>query len=78
MKNVKNGVLWLAVALIGAGAFAMLALNRGEHVNAVWFVFAAVCTYVIAFRFYARLIEYKVVRPRDVCVIGPDPLDQES
>lgn len=56
MKNVKNGVLWLAVALIGAGAFAMLALNRGEHVNAVWLVVAAVAFYSIAYRFYSLFI----------------------
>ncbi|ADD77208.1 carbon starvation protein [Pantoea sp. PA1] len=56
MKNVKNGVLWLAVALIGAGAFAMLALNRGEHVNAVWLVIAAVACYSIAYRFYSLFI----------------------
>ena len=43
----------------------MVAIVRGESVNAVWFVFAAVCTYLIAFRFYARLIEYKVIRPDD-------------
>ena len=42
MKNVKTSVIWLVVALIGAGAFAMLALSRGEHVNAVWLVIAAV------------------------------------
>jgi carbon starvation protein len=34
-------------------------------VNAVWFVTAAICTYIIGFRFYARLIEMKIVRPRD-------------
>ncbi|AMB75959.1 carbon starvation CstA family protein [Pantoea ananatis] len=56
MKNVKNGVLWLAVALTGAGAFAMLALNRGEHVNAVWLVIAAVACYSIAYRFYSLFI----------------------
>ncbi|MEZ7209294.1 carbon starvation protein A [Pantoea ananatis] len=56
MKNVKNGVLWLTVALIGAGAFAMLALNRGEHVNAVWLVIAAVACYSIAYRFYSLFI----------------------
>ncbi|MGY3310288.1 carbon starvation protein [Pantoea ananatis] len=56
MKNVKNGLLWLAVALIGAGAFAMLALNRGEHVNAVWLVIAAVACYSIAYRFYSLFI----------------------
>ncbi len=43
----------------------MIAFFRGETVNAVWFVIAAICTYVIGFRFYARLIEMKIVRPRD-------------
>lgn len=54
-----------AVALLGAVAWAVIAFVRGESVNAVWFVIAAVCTYVIGFRFYARLIEMKIVRPRD-------------
>ncbi|MFC4615725.1 carbon starvation CstA family protein [Cellulomonas algicola] len=53
------------VAVVGAVAWSILALVRGEQVNAVWFVFAAVCTYVIAYRFYARLVESKIVRPRD-------------
>jgi len=56
MKNVKTSVIWLAVALVGAGAFAMLALNRGEHVNAVWLVVAAVACYSIAYRFYSLFI----------------------
>lgn len=56
MKNVKTSVIWLVVALIGAGAFAMLALSRGEHVNAVWLVIAAVACYSIAYRFYSLFI----------------------
>jgi len=56
MKNVKTSAIWLAVALVGAGAFAMLALNRGEHVNAVWLVVAAVACYSIAYRFYSLFI----------------------
>ncbi|MDT0177903.1 carbon starvation CstA family protein [Enterobacter sp. BRE11] len=56
MKNVKTSAVWLAVALVGAGAFAMLALNRGEHVNAVWLVVAAVACYSIAYRFYSLFI----------------------
>src|SRR5262249_13775796 len=48
-----------------AVAWAIIAFFRGETVNAVWFVIAAICTYVVAFRFYARLIEMKVVCPRD-------------
>lgn len=53
MKNVKTGVTWSAVALIGAGAFAMLALSRGEHVNALWLVVASIACYSIAYRFYS-------------------------
>ncbi|WP_262287680.1 carbon starvation CstA family protein [Pantoea sp. Marseille-Q5743] len=56
MKNVKTGAIWLVVALIGAGAFAMLALSRGEHVNAVWLVIASVACYSIAYRFYSLFI----------------------
>ncbi|WP_057332464.1 carbon starvation CstA family protein, partial [Mycobacterium tuberculosis] len=49
----------------GALAWTVVAFFRNEPVNAVWIVVAAGCTYIIGFRFYARLIEMKVVRPRD-------------
>lgn len=55
----------MAVAVIGALAWTVVAFFRNEPVNAVWIVVAAGCTYIIGFRFYARLIEMKVVRPRD-------------
>ena len=60
MKNVKTGAIWLVVALIGAGAFAMLALSRGEHVNAVWLVIASVACYSIAYRFYSLFIAHNI------------------
>lgn len=60
MKNVKSGIIWLAVALLGAFAFAMLALSRGEHVNALWLVVASVSFYSIAYRFYSHFIANKV------------------
>ncbi|ANI39112.1 carbon starvation CstA family protein [Mycolicibacterium vaccae] len=63
--TVKHRIIFAVVAVLGAIAWAMIAFFRGETVNAVWFVVAAVCTYVIGFRFYARLIEMKIVRPRD-------------
>lgn len=63
--TVKHKIIFSIVALLGAVAWAVIAFFRGETVNAVWFVVAAICTYVIGFRFYARLIEMKVVRPRD-------------
>jgi carbon starvation protein len=52
-KNTfQTMILWIAVALLGAVSFAIVALNRGEAVNAAWLVVAAVCIYFIAYRFY--------------------------
>ncbi len=58
-------VIFGVIAVLGAVAWAIIAFARGETVNAVWFVVAAICTYVIGYRFYARLIETKIVQPRD-------------
>ncbi|MEI7718171.1 MAG: carbon starvation CstA family protein, partial [Mycobacterium sp.] len=63
--TTRHKMLFGAVAVLGALAWAVIAFLRGETVNAVWFVVAAICTYVLGFRFYARLIELKIVRPRD-------------
>ncbi|MEG3135804.1 carbon starvation CstA family protein [Rouxiella sp. T17] len=60
MTNVKSGIIWLVVALVGAFAFGMLALSRGEHINAVWLVVAAIACYSIAYRFYSLFIAKKV------------------
>jgi carbon starvation protein len=63
--TTRHKLIFGAVAVLGAIAWAIIAFFRGETVNAVWFVIAAICTYVIGYRFYARLIEMKIVRPRD-------------
>ena len=63
--TTRHKVIFAIIAVIGAIAWTMIAFFRGETVNAVWFVIAAFCTYVIGFRFYARLIEMKIVKPRD-------------
>ena len=63
--TVRHRLIFGGVAVLGAIAWAVIAFLRGETVNAVWFVIAAICTYVIGFRFYARLIEMKIVKPRD-------------
>ncbi len=49
-------VLWVGIALLGAAAFGVLALARGETINAAWLLVAAVCTYTIAFRFYSKFL----------------------
>ncbi|QIO08458.1 carbon starvation CstA family protein [Acinetobacter lanii] len=53
-------IIWLLVAILGAVSFGILAVSRGEHVNAVWLVLAAICVYSIAYRFYSLFIANKV------------------
>ena len=55
-SSTQTKILWIAVALLGALSFGIVALHRGESVNAAWLVIAAVCVYLIAFRFYALFI----------------------
>ncbi len=58
--RILKALLWACIALLGAGAFAFLALQRGEHVSAGWLLTAAICTYAIAFRFYSKIISAKI------------------
>ena len=51
---------WALVAIAGAVAFGFLALSRGEPVSAGWLLTAAVCTYLVAYRFYSRIIASKI------------------
>ncbi len=51
---------WLAVALLGAGSIATVAFTRGEKISAAWLLTAAVCSYLIAYRFYSRIISHKI------------------
>ena len=60
MTSVYPRVGWVAVAVLGAVALGVVALSRGESINAVWLVIAAVCTYLIAFRVYGLFIAEKV------------------
>jgi len=53
-------VIWALISLLGAAAFGVLALVRGETVNAAWLLIAAVCTYVVAYRFYSKFLADKV------------------
>src|ERR1700726_1613471 len=52
----QTKLLWTAIALLGAVAFGIVALHRGEAVNAAWLVVAAVCIYFIAYRFYGLFV----------------------
>ncbi|MEO5874639.1 MAG: carbon starvation CstA family protein, partial [Streptosporangiaceae bacterium] len=58
---MKQLVVWGAVSAVGAVSWGVLALARGEDVSAVWILFAAVASYAIAYRFYARFLTYRVL-----------------
>ncbi|MBT0669250.1 carbon starvation protein A [Novosphingobium profundi] len=53
---------WLLLALVGAGCLAVLAISRGEPVNALWIVVAAVSCFLVAYRYYALYIARHVMR----------------
>ncbi|MEK9771256.1 MAG: carbon starvation CstA family protein [Nitrosomonadales bacterium] len=55
-----NKIIWLVVAILGAYAFSIIALSRNETINAIWFITAAICIYLIAYRFYAAWISTKI------------------
>ncbi|HEY6108023.1 MAG TPA: carbon starvation CstA family protein, partial [Gemmatimonadales bacterium] len=60
MPRLFRALIWVVLSLLGAAAFAILALSRGETVSAAWVIVAAICTYVVAYRFYARFIATRV------------------
>lgn len=62
MNRASGYLVWIAVALLGAFAFGTIALAHGERISALWIVIAAVCVYLIAYRFYSRFIASKVVQ----------------
>ena len=61
-STIQSKVGWLLVAILGAFAFGYIALRRGETINAMWILTAAVCTYFIAYRFYGLYIQNKVLQ----------------
>jgi carbon starvation protein len=62
MKRLISQLGWAALSLLGAASLAYVALKRGESINAVWIVSAAVCVYLIAYRFYSLFIARRVLR----------------
>jgi carbon starvation protein len=61
MPGFVKTLAWCAVALLGATAVAIIALVRGETINAIWFVIAAVCVYAVGYRFYSSFIAAQVL-----------------
>ena len=61
MKKPFKIILWIAISVAGASALSAIAFARSEPLNAVWFVVAAVATYLVAYRFYSKFIAARVL-----------------
>ena len=61
MKKAISVIVWPLIALLGAIAYALVAFTRGEHLNAIWLLAAAGCTYAIAYRFYSKWIAARIM-----------------
>ncbi|PYP15923.1 MAG: carbon starvation protein A [Gemmatimonadetes bacterium] len=60
MNRIGALLLWGGISGLGAAAFGVLALSRGESINAAWLLTAAVCTYAVGYRFYSRFLANSV------------------
>jgi carbon starvation protein len=65
MPRLFRFLLWLAISLLGVIAVGVMALQRGEPVNALWLVTAGVCSFAVAYRFYSAWLMAKVLSVDD-------------
>ena len=65
MKKVFAPILWFVIAALGAWAYAVLAFKRGEQLNSIYILTAALCTYAVGFRFYSKWIAAHVLTLND-------------
>lgn len=65
MNKIPRLLIWLAIALTGAASYAAIALHRGERLNSGYILVAALCTYAIGYRFYAKWIEAQALAMDD-------------
>src|SRR5437588_935617 len=61
MPRALRVLIWVSVALVGAMAVSVVALRRGEAINAVWLVTAALCCYALGYRFYSKFVAARVL-----------------
>jgi carbon starvation protein len=75
MIGALRSLFWLAVAGMGALGLGLIATRRGEPLNAVWLVAAAVCLYALGYRFYSRFVAYRVLGLSDQRATPAERLD---
>src|SRR5271168_2648292 len=54
-------LMWVAIAVVAAVCLGAIASSRGETINSIWLVLAAVCSYLLAYRFYGKFIAAQVM-----------------
>ena len=74
-RRLAGGAMWIGISLAGAVALGAVALARHEPINAMWLIVAAVCVYLIAYRFYSRFIALKVMELDDRRATPAERLD---
>lgn len=65
MKKILACIIWFVVALLGAWAYLTLAFRRGEEINSIYILVAALCSYAIGYRFYSKWIAARVLMLND-------------
>jgi carbon starvation protein len=65
LRRIGAVALWTVISLTGAGSIGAIALYRQEPINAMWLIVAAVCTYLVGYRFYSRFIALRVMELDD-------------
>jgi carbon starvation protein len=73
--RARSVLTWTAVAVVGAVAWAVIALTRGEKISAIWLVVAALGSYAIAYRFYSKFIANRVLQVDDTRATPAERLD---
>src|SRR5918997_169177 len=71
----RSMLVWATVAVVGASAWGVLALSRAERISAIWLLAAALGSYAIAYRFYARFIARRVLQGDDRRATPAERLD---
>jgi carbon starvation protein len=65
MKKALTTLTWILVALVGAWAYVNLAVRRGEPINSIYILLAALCAYTIGYRFYSKWVAARVLALND-------------
>ena len=75
MNSILQKLMWVAISVAGAAGLAAIAFERGEPLNGIWFVVAAGCTYLVAYRFYSKFLAVRVLELDDTRATPAERLD---